>query len=146
MSREERRRLRCAFCGLPYHRYCTHDPEHDHDPMGCVNALWGRIERLERVLELAVELDTELGAQHINFGTHKNLERAWAPLREYLQALDQEAPMPDLNDLDSELSLAQQQLTDLRHQADVVRATIRRVRQMIARIQTPQMELWEEKS
>lgn len=37
----------CEMCGQPYHRFCTHDPEHEWAPTACINALQGRIEELE---------------------------------------------------------------------------------------------------
>jgi hypothetical protein len=46
---EQVREGRCAGCGLPAHRYGTNDPDHDYDPMACVNSLRGLIEDAPRI-------------------------------------------------------------------------------------------------
>ena len=46
----------CAMCGLAYHRYCDHDPEHKWSATACINSLRAEVERLRGVVarELAM--------------------------------------------------------------------------------------------
>lgn len=38
---DEQAKRRCGVCGLDYHRYSTHDPEHKPNAVACVNTLKG---------------------------------------------------------------------------------------------------------
>jgi len=44
----------CAACGQPYHRYSTADPEHEWNPIACINSLRGRIDDLETNIEYLI--------------------------------------------------------------------------------------------
>lgn len=33
------------MCGEPYHRYATGDPEHDYNPIACINTLRDKVEK-----------------------------------------------------------------------------------------------------
>lgn len=56
----------CEMCGLPYHRYCDHDPEHDWAPVSCINGLRAEVERLQEGLRAILrehhEVETHGGA------------------------------------------------------------------------------------
>ena len=55
----------CAMCGLAYHRYCDHDPEHKWSATACINSLRAEVERLRGVV---AERDQEIERMALRYG------------------------------------------------------------------------------
>lgn len=43
----------CGICGEPYHRFCDHDPEHEWEPIACINSPRHHLEGVREVSSAA---------------------------------------------------------------------------------------------